>query len=191
MQSHLSGSVICCLLFNCKKHGLKEQIEGTLETFRLAQRKRLVEFMVRGVIEPLAVIRLLHGLDAGMAAGLERKPTLTVAFNNMIKSDFKPLQLPILVPTLKSISCRARDWRKVRHQVQKVVDQGTCLTVFRFSLSSIYHRMQFHPDGYWLQSGGIFGRADRTDRVFQIQSLQSRVRKEVARLAKVRPMDVP
>ena len=63
--------------------------------------------------------------------------------------------------------------------------------VLLFSLTARPHHLRFHPDGYWEQSGGLFGRSDRHGPAWRWFTRKTRVRAECARLAPLRNLDPP
>jgi hypothetical protein len=46
--------------------------------------------------------------------------------------------------------------------------------------------VRFHPDGYWEQIGGLFGRSDRSQKIFRIVGFGKRLRQEKQRVARQR-----
>lgn len=72
--------------------------------------------------------------------------------------------------------------RRLREQARQAADGGRSVSVFLFSRSMLFHRVRFHPDGYWEQLGGLWGRSDRKDRLFSFWTLKKRVRREVQRI---------
>lgn len=170
----------------CRKHA-DEMMQGELIRFRANQRNRLVQFMVQGALEPFDIPRLLADLERGIAAGMDRKAqeTRDLAMQNDEFQQFRDTTQPV---ELSALICRMRGWHKTREIAKKAALSGVCLTVFRFSFSSVFHQMQFHPLGFWLQSGGIFGRSDRGALVFQYSTLKRRAKRELERLADVRPI---
>ncbi|MFT5160394.1 MAG: GT2 family glycosyltransferase [Paracoccaceae bacterium] len=174
-----------------KKHGQGFDIKKALFDFQQVQRKRLISYMVQGLLEPSDVTRLMNELCDGMRDGSQRTVNAETTVNNTHAGQFISFHKAPPGKYAEPISCRSFGWRKAQQRALKIAERGACLTVFRFSLSSWYHRMQFVSDGYWVQQGGLFGRAKRTDRVFEFHTLKSRIRKEIARLTEVRPMDVP
>jgi hypothetical protein len=67
---------------------------------------------------------------------------------------------------------------RLRRKARKVVADGHRVTVYAFSLTSLYHRRRFDPEGYWEQRGGLFGRSHCTDPIFKYWKRADRVRRE-------------
>ncbi|NOX73966.1 MAG: glycosyltransferase [Alphaproteobacteria bacterium] len=170
----------------CRKHAQFQEVTSILESFTRTQKNRLMEFMLRGDIEPRDVPHLLSGLADGLRQGATLTPQKTPKLADSPKSEFQSyLNLPV---GQTAIACRAHQWRKAFRVAKTQASQGRGVTVFQFSLSSIYHRIVFHPEGFWLHKGGIFGRAERCEPLFQPNTLKSRTTREVVRLGAVRPI---
>ena len=171
-----------------KKHGIAEEIYLELAKFRTAQEKRLVGFMVQGFLAPDQISGLLAGLDAGMKAGLQRQHKVYE-----FKNDQPGFQMinPAKKPGQNLAITSGYFNRRAAHETAKnKAASGLNITIFQFSLSSMFHKMEFVADGYWVQSGGLFGRSDRSDPLFQLTGFKSRMQKEISRLAGVRPLEV-
>ena len=65
---------------------------------------------------------------------------------------------------------------------------ATITTVFLFTPTARPHKLSFQPEGYWLQTGGIFGQSTRQGPRFRLISFRKRVAEEAARLARYRPI---
>ncbi len=172
----------------CRKHATNHEMEDELSDFRAAQRRRLIGFMLRGDLEPGQVLKMMDGLDAGIADGLKRREVEPVLGQEQVT--FTPFQPRGKHVQSVGIVCRPLEWRRVRPQVCALAKKGICVTVFCLSRTGLFHRMEFFADGYWLQTGGIFGRAERRDPLFRHFSLTGRGRAEQRRLADVRPLEI-
>jgi GT2 family glycosyltransferase len=170
----------------CKKHAQSQSVTRESEGFTRAQEIRLLEFMIRGDLEPRDVPRLMTSLADGLAKGAVLTAQATRKLADTPTSAFQPyLDRPA---DQTAIACRAHQWRKAYNAAKARASQGAGITVFQLSLSSLYHRIVFHSDGFWLHKGGLFGRAERDEPLFQPNTLKSRVAKEVARLSNIRPI---
>jgi hypothetical protein len=56
----------------------------------------------------------------------------------------------------------------------RLVKAGERVAVIVLSPTALFHRVRFVEAGYWLWMGGQFGKADRTESLFQIWRLRSR-----------------
>ena len=62
------------------------------------------------------------------------------------------------------------------------------VTVLCLGTTARPHRVRFRPEGYWEQTGGLFGRTDRRGPRFTFWSFARRVRHETARIGINRPI---
>ncbi len=171
-----------------QKHGSADKYASEIDGFFQAQRKRLTEYMLIGKIEPFDVGRLLGTLETGISEGRKREKQPNPFGAAMKEGGFRRFPENNQHIDFAAVVCRPLQWVRVRHAVAELVDKGVSVTVFRFSLTTRFHKMTFSPKGYWIQTGGIFGRSNRQGGLFQIGTLQKRAAKEKARLAKIRPL---
>lgn len=124
---------------------------------------------------------LQSGWQDGMARALPKLPPLSPA-----TSAFSAL--PNTGPR-GGVVLSGRIWQKNRllRQASAAVAAGQIVTVICLSPSLRAHRMAFHPKGFWLQQGGLFGRSERNTPRFRLISFAARVAAETARLANIRP----
>ncbi len=163
------------------KHGLDA---SCLAAFKRAQRERLIARMMRGDLEPFEVNRLLKQLEHGMQEGASRTEQ-RFSFPDEYP-DFQRFQGSKCITTHKSMKC---SWirRRTGHEVAAdCASENRPVTLFVFSLSALFHQRSFHTSGYWVQSGGIFGKSDRDDRIFRFYTAQSRMRRELDEIRKYR-----
>jgi len=158
-----------------------------LASLRAEQRRRLLQHMVAGGIEPADVARLLGTFDAGVAEG-RRRPLIVPPPIGAPEAAFLPLpgtgpRPPRLVagwwwqgPALRR---RARRW----------ADEGALVTMIRLSPTTLWHRARFHPDGYWEQTGGLFGRSRRDGPLLHRAGFRARLADELERIGRIRPVD--
>lgn len=148
------------------------------------QRRRVLRMMVEGRIEPGAVRPLLATLRQGWDDGLRRP----LAVPAPIDSPPPFLPLPGTGPR-PGVVLAGRLWqaRGLARRAESAVAAGGIVTVFRFSPTLLRHNHRFHSDGYWMQAGGLFGRADRDGPPLFYGGFRRRLRAEVAKWAKLRP----
>ncbi len=161
---------------------------GRLDQIRQHHRLSLLKHMVSGGLEPQMVGKLLSGFDDGVAEGLQRQggaaplPPPLAPF--LTFKDQAPGGSVILVaPRRRQRDLFAAAKEKARH--------GDIVTAMSFSRSSLFHHRWFHPDGYWVQSGGLFGKSLRSDPYFRRYSLAARAERERALLAPSRLCEAP
>ena len=165
------------------KHGTDPATRLAAES--AAQRSRLVAHMVAGRIEPPDVGRLLETFRDGWMRGLARVP-----------SEGLPTAQPL--PFLgfagqpsgarrhRVLSGRPWQGRALRTQAAALTAKGETVSVIILSPSALFHRVTFTDDGYWLQTGGLFGRSVQSDQLFRFWRFRDRVAREVERVCLVR-----
>ena len=139
-------------------------------------RAALLAHMVAGRILPTAVEPVLRSFDRGWAGSTTLEGP---------KPEFS--ENPTFVRFIPRIGAGAAHeviwgWLgslgQLRRRARKAVADGHRVTVYAFSLTSLYHRRRFDPEGYWEQRGGLFGRSLRTDPIFKYWKRAERVRRE-------------
>ncbi|TCP61056.1 GT2 family glycosyltransferase [Rhodovulum bhavnagarense] len=163
--------------------------ERALEELRKGQHAALIARMIGGQVEPRDVARLMRTLDEGIARGtadaIGPLAPLTCdppAFRPFVSTDPRP---PVWLA--------GRGWwrARLRRRARRLAAGGYPVTLFLFTHTARYHRMRFVPDGYWVQSGGMFGRSVRGGPLVRFTRFGARVRAECARLRAVRPLSPP
>ena len=81
-----------------------------------------------------------------------------------------------------------RNWQKRRLFAQAAAAKGQITTVILLSPTARPHRHSFQPEGFWLQTGGLFGPADRQGPRLCLISFRRRIAEETARIAPFRPI---
>lgn len=72
-----------------------------------------------------------------------------------------------------------------RLAASEAVSGGEIVSLLILSRTALYHRSRFR-DGIWLQTGGTFGRAERSEPVFRASGLRRRAEQELERIGPVR-----
>jgi GT2 family glycosyltransferase len=171
------------LAFFLRAHLGKAEMPPVLAAHREGERRRLLRYMVSGHGEPRDVGRCLAQFDAGAADGLRvqaRSPAELgpapegACFRNDPAGGSRVL----------AGSMRSR--RTLRRAGAEAAGRGETASLFVFTPTTLYHRVRFDPAGYWEQTGGLFGRAERTEPLVQPRSFADRLRQEIARVAKTR-----
>ena len=154
---------------------------------RAEQGARLQAHRQAGRLDGDAQKALMDSLEKGWAQGMARDlPPLCPIVAG--PPNFTPL--PGTGPR-KGRVLHGLGWRRTHllKAARAATKAGQIVTVFCFSLTARAHWNQFHREGFWWQEGGLFGRSDRQGQRFQCVSRATRVRAEICRLAKVRPLD--
>jgi len=168
-----------------RKHAPGADHDQVLHAVRAEQRARLLRHMVAGNCESRDVETLMQTLELGFDVGRAR----SVA----------PLP-PLAGTTARFAAFRGgrrfdgadhlagRIWQKaqLRDRARARIADGRRCSIFLFSPTALFHQVRFHPDGYWEQQGGIFGKSDRADRIFTLAGFRSRLKREINRVQTVR-----
>ncbi|PIE12131.1 MAG: glycosyl transferase [Rhodobacterales bacterium] len=160
-----------------RKHAAEARHERIIAQERARQRHRLLRAMRIGRIEPRDVTRLLAGFDTGIAQGRDQK----ILEFKAISSKHAPFSARPHAPFSPRV-ITGRLWARRVHQrrsKQALADGATPVCLYLFSRTAIWHRVRFHPDGYWEQRGGLFGRAGRNEPLWRFWRMKARVAHEV------------
>jgi O-antigen biosynthesis protein len=148
-----------------------------------AQRRRMVTHAVAGRIDLRDVERILSTFQAGREEG-QRRTLGTLPPLAPPEKAFLRLATPDLPPV--NLAARSFHSGPVLDRARALAGAGHVVSVILLSPTARPHRVRFHPDGFWLQTGGLFGRSDRMGGVFRFWRFDDRVRAETARVAAVR-----
>lgn len=170
-----------------RKHAPVTEHRAAIDALIAERRTSLLRHMVDGRLEPRDVRRVLATLQDGIAEGLVRRIAPLVAIG-VPSAPFLPFRQG---PTGRSRHIEGRPWqrRALERQAARLVRAGDIVTVFRFSPTARAHRVRFSHGGWWEQSGGLFGRSERTGPRVRVIRFSARVQTEWARVAKLRRCD--
>lgn len=160
-------------------------IEAAMHRAKQAQRKRLLQFMLEGALLPTDIPKLLAGFSQGYEAGKQK--SLSNPEPIAVKtSEFMSFETRVAFGVPDHLG--ARVWRsKTAHaKARAEVAAGRITSLFILSPTALFHHVRFHPDGYWLQKGGIWGRSSRTGPLIVFSGFSRRIRRERARCGTVR-----
>lgn len=139
------------------------------------RRAQLIRLMVAGRIEPRDVGRLLKSLRAGMrhrgpppvSGALRRRQTAgAIPFNAAPATRAVILFGPL------------HKGRKLAETARKLGRRGIRVMVFRFSFTTLFHKRWYDQTGFWVQSGGIFGKSSRGGPLLRWTTLRKRAERE-------------
>jgi len=169
---------------------LRRHAPDTLETglVRLMsdQRARALRHMITGRLEPHDVGRLMATLGDGWADGMTRDPGQPSPLAEM-KTAFRPL--PGLGPRPGvMIAGRGQDRKALLARAAEATRNGHIVSVLCLAPGWHRHQHQFDPAGFWLQTGGLWGRAERDRPRPGMVTLATRLQTEACRLAAYRPL---
>jgi hypothetical protein len=141
--------------------------------------------MVAGRIEPRDVERLLQGFRDGWARGLG----LAGGAPDLRPEGEAFLTFAGAVPVARGHEVLSgRPWQAegLRAKAAALAAEGRTVTLILLSPTALYHRVDYMPEGYWLQTGGLFGRSLRSDPLVRYWRFADRVAREVERVRPVR-----
>ena len=148
-----------------------------------AERKRLINHIISGGLEPQSVRRLINRLREGYKIGKSRK-TSQAQIGNITGLQF--LQFPSITRNSVLKAVRSIHAASVREKVCKQVEQNQIVTLLILSPTALFHRVQYHMNGYWEQTGGLFGKSIRDQKLFCLWSRKRRVAFETERIRAIR-----
>ena len=166
------------------KHCASDQQEPAWNRIKQEQRNRVLAQMVSGALEPRDVGVLMQGLVDGYRNGRDR-PAVPMPTLPHHPQSFRPWPRQ---QNVRSIVLSGRTWsrNRLRRQASQEAEAGAVVTVIRLSPTALFHRVSFASGGYWEQSGGLFGRSERTQNLFSFWSFSRRVQAEAGRNDAVR-----
>ncbi|AXI40672.1 glycosyltransferase family 2 protein [Sulfitobacter sp. SK011] len=165
------------------KHIAESLHKDQWDRLRRQERHRLLQHMVGGGLEPRDVPRLMRCLDQGYLDGQQRgfeKGTLP-------KHPAAPFEaFPAGRRKSSFVPTRPMRFKKDYAMAVERTKNGEIVTLLNLSRTAIYHKLKFDRGGIWIQSGGIYGKADRKDSLVCITARARRIAKERARVASQR-----
>ncbi|MDK3071719.1 glycosyltransferase [Sedimentitalea sp. JM2-8] len=164
-----------------RKHCDEARLPDLLRRLKADQRRRALTRMIDGRLEPRDVRRLMESFERGWRAGLARERALMPRLAHP-KEAFRPFVWQKLGPP--SV-LSGRFWSRSRLRAQALAKNGS-VTVIRLSPTGLFHKVRFTNDGYWEQTGGMFGKSERTQPLISFWTFGRRVRSEIDRIREVR-----
>jgi len=172
------------LMVYLRRHCPEDERAPVIQAFRKARHRALIEHMIAGRLEPRDVRRLRKRLRDGIEAGRTRElhalPTLPRS-----SEPFLPFETEVRTAGVV-LSGRSFRRKALRAEAEERADRGESVSLFLLSPTTLFHRVRMTRAGVWEQRGGIYGKSLRSGWWFRPGTFKGRVRKEVARVAKVR-----
>ena len=162
-----------------RKHAQISDMDQRLAAEKAARAGALAAHRRAGRVTHRAVAELMASLDAGWADGLSRPLAPRVPMPDH-QNDFKSLERNQKHTRYHVIS--GSIWRKraLMAQARRAVAEGHVVSLFLFSRTALFHHIRYQKEGYWLQTGGIFGKSQRDDPLFRIWSQKERLARELS-----------
>ena len=166
-----------------RKHRPADEIPGATARLVAEQRARLAGYVADGRLSRAALAPLLQTLTEGLRDGTTR-PIDPLPAIDPAGAPFLPFAAG--PRPRRIIAGRIWQTRTKRAEAARVVAEGAIVSLFLFAPSIRRHRVRFHPDGYWEQSGGLWGKSERDEPAFTPWRFAARLRREIARIAPFR-----
>ncbi|SDI76860.1 glycosyltransferase family 2 protein [Lutimaribacter saemankumensis] len=157
---------------------------GLIDEMRRAEKRRLLQQMVDGRAEPRDVRITLAGFDAGVEEGRTR-PVVPAVPIPAPPRGFQPFPSRA-TGTVETLAGRIWSRGRLQREAARRAEYGTTVSVYVFSHTALYHSVRFLPNGVWYQRGGLWGRSEREDPVWQWWRFSNRVKRESGRSAHCR-----
>ena len=166
------------------KHADPQVHTAIVERLVTRQRARLIGLMVEGRVEPRDISRLLGTLQSGLSKVPE--------FGSQAQRTGKNRAFTPLGHTAPNSFIGLAGSTFSREKIVKravfLAQSGCTSLVFVYSLTSLFHRRYFDPQGFWVQQGGLFGKSERRDPIMRMCSIRSRTLIEFERLKRLFPV---
>lgn len=165
------------------KHCAPAEQSTARSTFLAGRRLWILEHMRSGSLPPDRAARLIRELAHGYDAGRTRKP---IAPPDWEAQDCEALQETRASAEDTYLVATGGNAGAAVAKAKSLAAQGHRVTLFTYRRTAEYHRVQYTDDGYWLHTGGIYGRELRQEPLFRISNLGARVQATLNRVDKIR-----
>lgn len=141
---------------------------------------RLVRHMTTGLLEPRDLRRLLARMDHGYTQGIARSRGGGQVSRSPV-ARFKAFPST----ARSSIVLSGRSWQRkvLSAEARERAAAGQIVTLILLSPTTLFHHVRFASEGFWEQSGGVFGKSNREDPLLRLTSFAERVKREVSRVS--------
>ncbi len=169
-----------------RRHAAVADMAEALQNMMAREAARAKHHRVAGRIGTAEEAALMQSLALGWSDGALRalSPLLPLAHP---KADLLPL--PGTGPRRGRVIA-GRIWQHGRLAVDAAaaVAAGEVVTLICLGPTMRAHRVEFQPQGYWLQTGGLLGRTHRTAPRLRLIGFHKRIAEETARISDQRPI---
>jgi GT2 family glycosyltransferase len=159
-----------------RRHGADEgEIARSLAQIEFWEDRRIARLCRSRRISHEVANGLRASLAAGLADGLRRSLTPMAP---LVLTAMPFLPFPSR-PPLAEVVLAGRPWqtRRLEAEARRLADEGHSVRLYLFGPSARFQRRYFR-DGFWLQSGGLFGRSLRSDPLFRPWRFSRRLARE-------------
>jgi hypothetical protein len=168
------------------RHAPPEARAAAIDRQRRAEHARLMRHLGAGRIGPKDVARLKGEFELGLAEGAVR-PRSALAPLPPPAEPFRPF--PARPAPMRRLAGWTWQARRLRAEAAALAAGGTPVTLFLFGPTPRPHRLRFTEGGWWEQTGGLFGRTDRSGPLLRPARFATRLAEETRRLSAVRSFD--
>lgn len=162
-----------------RKHAQHIDHPEAIATEREERRRGLLGHMVAGRIEPRDVRRILATFDAGLADGRLRPIDVLPPLPQPIAPFLRFPSEDVVRGNHVAHFGRRLSRTRVLTAAKQAAADGYVTTALVLSPDARPHKLVYQMEGFWLQWGGQFGRADRGDSAFRVSGFRSRVEQEL------------
>lgn len=166
-----------------RRFGTRASTAVAQDRGRHAQRRRLLKLMVSGAIAPGDVGTLLRGYDLGWQDGLGRNLP-DVQKLSITGADYQ--KMPKIWGAMRFISGRRSNLKHLIDEARQRTQKGERVSLLVLSRTSLWHRVTYENDGFWCQRGGLWGKAERSEPIFQRYRFHNRAQVECKRVKVLR-----
>ncbi len=178
-----AGASLAVLL---RKHAHADDHGPAIAADRARRRRGLIAHMVAGRLEPRDVGRLMARFDLGVDDGRTRQTGSLPPLPDPVAPFLRFPSADVSRPLHRVVAGRVWRRRTVLAQAASLARDGFVTTALILSPHARPHRLIYRMPGFWLQSGGLFGRSLRSDPVFLPWLFGRRVRREMRLVEEVR-----
>lgn len=161
----------------------ENQREKVLAAHRDATQARVLRYMQSGVLDAPGVRRLMREYERGLLAGMAREIS---PFSIGVKDALPFKQVNEVFSNMELIAKRGFPRKEILKLAHQTVEEGRRVTVFCFSRTTLFHKVQFGKKGFWLHTGGQFGKRERFEQLFKIRRFKALVESEKKRISPTR-----
>ena len=167
-----------------RRHCPESERAPVVTAFRAERDASLIAHMVAGRLEPRDVRRLRQRLDDGLSAGETRELTALPAIGHS-GHPFLPFRSRVTPPGVV-LAGRLSHRRALRARAAARAAEGASVSLFLFSRTTLFHRVRMTRDGVWEQTGGVWGKSDRSGKLLRLTTFRRRLDSEMRRIARQR-----
>lgn len=170
-----------------RKHAAKNA-GASIERLRTEQRNRIIKLMVAGFLEPNNIPRLMQSFEQGLLAGRQSVDAKHFSRSKPTFVEFLPVS-DRPKASFVAIFGNVATARRLSRKAMALARDGAAVTIFRYTFTSLFHKRFFDERGFWVQSGGQFGRSERAGLISQPWTSRARTVHEVENLRAQRPIE--